>query len=118
MFYLSRNTYYGSKHRIAGLRASGVAPAEAGHSYGHSDSPGAIYPRSAPTGKGETHPRESRRLSCLRSPGQRLWKRTHVLARECTDAALTVCGVPVRYRIRRQITLEAEGQATLPAATK
>ncbi len=38
--------------------------------------------------------------------------------RASTDAALTVCGVPVRYRIRRQITLEADGQATLPAATK
>jgi hypothetical protein len=41
-----------------------------------------------------------------------------VLARECIDAALRACGDPVRYRIRRQITLEADGQATLPAAAK
>ena len=41
-----------------------------------------------------------------------------VLARECIDAARTVCGDPVRYRIRRHITLEADGQAILPAATK
>jgi hypothetical protein len=31
-----------------------------------------------------------------------------VLERECDDAALTVCGSPVRYGIRRQITLDAE----------
>jgi len=31
-----------------------------------------------------------------------------VLERGCDDAALTVCGAPVRYGIRRQITLDAE----------
>jgi hypothetical protein len=31
-----------------------------------------------------------------------------VLERDCEDAALTVCGAPVRYSIRRQITLDAE----------
>jgi hypothetical protein len=30
-----------------------------------------------------------------------------VFARDCDDAALTVCGAPMRYRIRRQITLDA-----------
>jgi hypothetical protein len=31
-----------------------------------------------------------------------------VFARDCDDAALTVCGPPIRYRIRRQITLDAQ----------
>jgi len=30
-----------------------------------------------------------------------------VLQRDCEDAALTVCGTPIRYQIRRQISLEA-----------
>jgi len=35
-----------------------------------------------------------------------------VLERGCDDAALTVCGSPVRYGIRRQITLDAESAPT------
>jgi len=31
-----------------------------------------------------------------------------VLERTCNDAALSDCGAPVRYGIRRQITLEAQ----------
>jgi hypothetical protein len=31
-----------------------------------------------------------------------------VMGRDCDDLALTVCGVPIRYRIRRQITLDSE----------
>jgi hypothetical protein len=31
-----------------------------------------------------------------------------VLERDCDDAALSKCGVPVRYRIRRQISLVAK----------
>ncbi len=31
-----------------------------------------------------------------------------VMRRDCDDLALTVCGAPIRYRIRRQITLESE----------
>jgi len=31
-----------------------------------------------------------------------------VLERDCDDAALAVCGPPVRYRIRRQISLDSE----------
>jgi hypothetical protein len=31
-----------------------------------------------------------------------------VMRRECDDSALTVCGAPIRFRIRRQITLDAE----------
>ena len=31
-----------------------------------------------------------------------------VLERDCSDVALTTCGAPTQYRIRRQITLHAE----------
>jgi 6-phosphofructokinase len=31
-----------------------------------------------------------------------------VMGRDCSDLALTVCGAPIRYRIRRQITLDSE----------
>ena len=35
-----------------------------------------------------------------------------VVERACDDAALTVCAAPTRYRIRRQITVEAEANPT------